>query len=456
MVVIMKIFVLKQEKAIGYLEETLVNEISFIYFDNIEKDEYLPGLTLKINYSDNGLFNIFHNFLPENEQLRLLRKNNHINNNIEILLHLKDIHGSYQFLNEEDYTAYDFKEERSLYLYNDIKDDMLNSNYTYPNILDNYKLDIHKNKIFPQNAVNEKEIGLSGFQYKFGVSLDNDDKIVYIDENKKSSYFMKPYSLYYSQFCKTKDKDRLYIPYLLINEHLFMTLARDIGFTVPYNAIIKDGADYHYIIKRFDRYKNGSFDHEEFATLMGYNSNQKYNSSVIEVLNKASEYVNENKLRELLRFFFFSIIISHGDLHSKNISLINISNNTKEQNKDLAPYYDISTTSIYKGIDNKDIGLKIGNKKSKIKKVDFINIADKFNILDFEKDMKEIVSFFSNNFKTYIQKLPSDIKQLPFYTGRLSSHRSLEAYLLKYYDNRIKYIQKYIDNSWITDKDDIF
>jgi len=452
----MKIFVLKQGIAIGFLEENKTNEVIFEYFDAIKKDEYLPGLNKRVNNSNNGLFTIFHNFLPENEQLKLLKNKYKISNSIEILLYLKDIHGSYQFLNEFEYDKYDFNEQKYLYNYNELRDNILNNNYEFPNILSDYSLDIKKDKIFPKNAVNEKEIGLSGFQYKFGINIDEINKNIFIDNNKASKYFMKPYSLYYTTYTRTNDKDRLYIPYLLINEHLFMTIARDIGFDIPYNAIIKDGADYHYIIKRFDRYNNASFDHEEFATLMDYTSNEKYNSTIIEVLKKASQYVGNDRLRELLKFFFFSVIISHGDLHSKNISLIHLSNDIKEQKKDLAPYYDISSTALYKGIDTKDIGLKVGNKRTKIKKDDFLIIAKKFNINNFQKDMKEVVLFFTDNFKSYIHKLPDEIKQLPFYTGRLNSHKSLESYFIKYYENRIKYIKKYIDSSWVKDDGDIF
>uniref|UniRef100_UPI00155DA631 hypothetical protein n=1 Tax=Aliarcobacter cryaerophilus TaxID=28198 RepID=UPI00155DA631 len=47
-----------------------------------------------------------------------------------------------------------------------------------------------------------------------------------------------------------------------------MTLARDFGFKVPYNGIIKNEMDYHYIIKRYDRYSDTKIDHTEILTLM--------------------------------------------------------------------------------------------------------------------------------------------------------------------------------------------
>ena len=58
-----------------------------------------------------------------------------------------------------------------------------------------------------------------------------------------------------------------------------MSLARDFGFSVPYNGIIKHDSDYHYIIKRFDRHGELKIDHE-ILTLMNKNSDQKYKVSM--------------------------------------------------------------------------------------------------------------------------------------------------------------------------------
>lgn len=444
----MKIFVLKQGKPIGYLEEKTFDHVSFSYLEGIEEKLYIPGLKEKVNTNNTGLFLVFKNMFPENNQIEILKTQYEIGSNIELLLYLEDIHGSYTFLNEEDYKKYT-EPAFEIYAYDEVINNVLESNYTFPNILD-YSLDIDSKKLHPENIVNSKVIGLSGFQYKFSIIKDDDKKSIFVDEEKTSEYFMKPYNKYNTTYVP-RDKERLYIPYLLINEHLFMTIARDIGFPVPYNGIIKDGTDYHYIIKRFDRYKNEKFDHEEFATLLGYDSDTKYNATLIEVLEKASEYIDTDEIKQLLLFFFFSTIISHGDLHSKNISLIHASNSIEEQIKYLAPYYDISTTYIYKGLKEKDIGLKILNKKSKIKKSDFLNIARKFNIdeVGFENEMKRIVEFFLNKFHDYIALLPSEIQDLPFYSGYYSSHKPFKSILEKYYLERKKYIKKYIDATWI-------
>jgi len=451
----LKIYVLKQGKPLGYLEERSFGKIKFIYMPDIDESYYIQGLDKRENISDDGLFLVFANMFPENEQIDRIKAQHKIGTHIELLLYLEDIHGSYTFLREDEYLNYKESNHRS-YKYNEVIDDILQNDYTFPNILD-YTLNIPKESLFPNVSNSSKIIGLSGFQYKFSITKDDLKREIRIDKSDQSQYFIKPYNKYYTTF-SPYEKDRLYLPFLLINEHLFMTLARDLGFKVPYNAIIKDGEDYHYIIKRYDRYQNEKFDHEEFATLLGYNSNTKYNASVQEVLKKAKEFIGDDELRELLLFFYFSTIIGHGDLHSKNISLIHTSNSIEEKQKRLSPYYDISTTHIYKGLKNRDIGLKLLGRKSKIKKEHFLTLAKSFDLdlKDFEYQMQQITNFFVDNFPKYIQALPPQILELPYHR-KYGAHTPLKVILQKYYNARKKYIKEYIDDSWIKkDITDIF
>ncbi len=451
----MKIYVLKQGKPLGYLEEKTFGKISFVYLQDIDESYYIQGLNKKENFSDNGLFLVFKNMFPENDQIDRIKSQHKIGTHIELLLYLEDIHGSYTFLKEAEYSHYQESKHIS-YEYNEVINDILQNDYTFPNIL-NYALNIPKENLFPNVTANSKIIGLSGFQYKFSITKDDHTQEIRIDTNDHSQYFMKPYNKHYTTFAP-HEKDRLYIPYLLINEHLFMTLARDSGFKVPYNAIIKDGEDYHYIIKRYDRYNNEKFDHEEFATMLGYNSDTKYNASVQEVFKKAKEFVDNNELEELLLFFYFSTIIGHGDLHAKNISLIHASNSIDEKQKHLSPYYDISTTHLYTGLKDREIGLKLLGRKSKIKKNHFLNLAKSFGIdlQSFEDQMKRITNIFVDHFPEYIQALPPEILDLPF-QRKYGVHTPLRGILLRYYEERKTYIKKYIDSSWIKgDITDIF
>ena len=174
--------------------------------------------------------------------------------------------------------------------------------------MSDYTLNIDTNILYPTELVNSKVIGLSGFQYKFSVIIDETTKTITHDSSKSSNYFMKPFSKYQSIY-NFKDKDKSYIPYLLINEHLFMTLARDFGFKVPYNGIIKNEMDYHYIIKRYDRYSDTKIDHTEILTLMDKVSTEKYNINMQELFKTAQKYIDEVEQLLLFKFIIFSVVI---------------------------------------------------------------------------------------------------------------------------------------------------
>ena len=378
--------------------------------------------------------------LPEFEQVNFIKAKNNITTEIEVLLYLSDIHGSYEFYTKENFEELDFQEQ-NIFSFNDVKDEILHNNYTFPNILE-YSLDIDDSILYPSGLANSKVIGLSGYQYKFSVIKDDENQTITYDESKGSNYFMKPYSKYYTTYVPN-DKDRSYIPYLLINEHLFMTLARDFGFSVPYNAIIKHGSDYHYIIKRFDRYGELKIDHYEILTLMNKNSDYKYKVSMKEVMQIAKEYISKEQLVELFRFVVFSVVIGHGDLHAKNLSLIYASNRLDEKSMQLSPFYDISTTKIYKDTKVNDVGLKIGNKTSKIKKADLLQLASWIDISEEKAtNLIELISKqFIDTFEDYIEKLPANVKALPYYTSKYGGQKPFEVVLKEYYKNRVEYLK---------------
>ena len=431
----MLIYVYKQNEYLGELEENN-NNITFSYSKNIDKDCYIIGIKNAINEFDD-LPLVFKNLLLENDDLI----NINTSTKIEKLLFLNNVHGSYQFSKNKLKL-----QNKKIHNYQDIKDKILDNNYTFPNILD-YEIKISKERLRTNNKNNIQ--GLSGFQHKFGIVKDDDNKVI-TDTTNNSHYFMKPYNEYHLNFNQNS-----YIPCLLINEHLFMTIARDLGFSVPYNAIIKGKNDYHYIVKRFDRFAQIKFDHEEFATMLGFDTNTKYDATIIEILEKARQFLSKTELKQLLSFIFYSVIISHGDLHSKNLSLIHQSNGFNESNKNLSPYYDISTTAIYKLTEKNDIGMRIYNKKKGIKKQDFLKLAEKFEINNFEDEIIRISQYFIGNFQKYIDKLPDDIKNKPITQSKYNAKKSFKFILERYYRQRCKYIKHKIDTNLIVE-DNIF
>ena len=449
-----QIIVVKNNHPLGVLKES-ERSITFEYFDDIAQNDYIENLPQTTNTSS-SLFPIFENLLPESEQLEYLKAKHTIKNTIGVLLYLDNIHGSFEFYTVDNFKEKSFTKEK-IFIYDEVVERVLENDYTFPNILDGYTLDIAKEKLFPKEFKNNKITGLSGFQYKFGVILDKEKKTIQYIENEQCEYIMKPYNHSYSTF-QPLNKDTSYIPYLLINEHLFMSLARDFGFKVPYNAIIKDGKDYHYIIKRYDRFNGLKIDHREILTLLGKHSNEKYKVSAVDAIKAVTEYLTKDELIEMFSFFVFSIIIGHGDFHAKNISLIYKTNAFNESQMQLAPYYDISTVGIYKSVGNNDIGMKILNKNNKITLEDLVWLGAKFTIS--KEEVKSCVSNLTKKFKDefldYVAKLPQNIKLLPFYKDRYKHFDTFEVVLKKYYHNRITYIDKYLLKKEKKEKKDIW
>jgi len=435
-----EVIVIKNKYPVGTLTET--TNITFKYFDDVNESSYLVGLEKHIN-SSSKLFPIFENLLPENEQLEFLKTKNKIKNQIEVLLFLNNIHGSFEFYTIDDYGKQTFSQDET-FIYSNEVENILNQSYQFPNILD-YSLEIPDEKLYPVEFNNNKLTGLSGFQYKFSVMVDYDNKVLKYDESDKSEYIMKPYNKSYSTY-QPLDNDSSYIPYLLINEHIFMSIARDFGFKVPFNAIVKHNEDYHYVIKRYDRFNGLKIDHHDILTLLNRHSKDKYKVLAVEAMREASEYLDKEEMRELFRFFVFSTIISHGDFHAKNVSLIDKTNANDERQMQLAPYYDISTIGIYTGIDNNDIGMKIKNKNKKITIEDFIWLGANFSINENQvrEDVTNLANKFKDDFMSYIDVLPQQLKSLPFYKNRYMHFDSLDVIFKKYYDKRVLYINKYL------------
>lgn len=447
----MQIYVVKNNKLLGVLEEK-DDLFYFSYENDIKTTGYLLGLKNKKNKSDE-LFPIFENLIPESEIVSTIKYEHRIINTIGILLYLSNNNGSFEFYNKKDFEALTLI-ENNIFVYESVKDEILQSDYRYPNILKDYSfINIEANKLHPKELnklAQDRAMGLSGVQYKFAVSLDHKKKEIQFTDDKNDIYFIKPYNKQRCIFTRRGNNDK-YIPYLLINEHLFMTMARDFGFDIPYNAIVKEGVDYHYIIKRYDNYTGIKFDHTDFLTFIGKASKHKYDIKLNELKKHVFDLIDEDDILKLYKFIVFSVIIGHGDLHAKNLSLIYTSNSLYEKELRLSPFYDIATTKIYgKNVDSRDIGLNIASRIKKfLNRKDLVELANTMNITKnlAESIIDEYALRFLNNFKNiYVDTLPSEIKSLPFY--RLKGYGAADTFevvLLRYLNGRKKDIKKHLE-----------
>jgi len=276
----------------------------------------------------------------------------------------------------------------------------------FPNIL-KYTIDIDDVSLFPTLHIADLEelkhirtMSLSGYQHKLQVVIDN-DTIRTPKNGEDANYFIKPYDP-----IKADEHSEYYFPHIAINEHLHMSFAKnELGFDVPMSGIFKRESDreYHYFIKYFDRIGSYKFQKKEFATFMGLHSDNKYKTSSEKLFETASLVFPRvgDRLR-MVEYYFYSFVIRHEDMHTKNISAIY--DNDKIF---LAPLYDIASTGFYSGIRNFESHLTINGKQTNIRFNDFLSLVAKAKVdkNDFKESATKIL-------KTYVQKMPSYIKRI--------------------------------------------
>jgi serine/threonine-protein kinase HipA len=195
-------------------------------------------------------------------------------------------------------------------------------------------------------------------------------------------------------------------------EDLTMHMAEISGIeVVPHSLIRLSSGKLSYITRRVDR-KNGLKIHmEDMCQLTERLTEQKYNGSY-EQIGKAIVKYSANPGLDLTNFFeqvLFSFLTGNADMHLKNFSLID----NPELGYILSPGYDMVASILVVEGDEEELALTLNGKKKKIRKKDFDEAIDRFNI-----DNKAIENMF-NKLNTSLTKwhnfidisfLPDDMK----------------------------------------------
>jgi len=206
---------------------------------------------------------------------------------------------------------------------------------------------------------NRKRMSISGVQEKFSVLMEK-NKLRLIKEGEQGQYILKPIP------GAGKNADQM-----PANEHLTMQIARQVfGIETAENAMIffQNGAS-AYITKRFDVREDNSLPvgktdklaQEDFASLAGrtpqtHGENYKYLGNYLELFELMKKYVPAYQVEapKLFRLILFNYLMSNGDAHYKNFSLIE----TTLGDFKLSPAYDLLNSRIH--IEDKDFALEEG------------------------------------------------------------------------------------------------
>ena len=143
-----------------------------------------------------------------------------------------------------------------------------------------------------------------------------------------------------------------------LNEFAMMTLAGAVGIDVPEIMLVPrervderlpasvwpEREEFAYAIRRFDRDEQRGLVHiEDLAQVRNVYPEQKYNGNFETVASLIYRGRDKESLLEFTRRLTFSVLISNGDYHLKNWSLIYRDGRVPT----LAPAYDLVSTAYY-------------------------------------------------------------------------------------------------------------
>lgn len=233
-----------------------------------------------------------------------------------------------------------------------------------------------KDKLFPQLLEKHYLRGiLSGVQPK-----------VMINSEVQSRIAMQQQDL----IVKTYDEE---FPLLTVNEYVCMEAARHCQLAPPKTYLSENLES--YVIERFDKVDGKRLAFEDFATLMGKQGDEKYNSSYESLLKAVRLYTGSIvQVKKAYKLIVFNCLIGNGDAHLKNFALQYTLGKTDIV---LAPPYDITHTIIYDSIDNH---MALSMKKSKA-------FPNRHVLIDLGVEAginrpADIIDFIADNIRDYI------------------------------------------------------
>ncbi|APU16358.1 MULTISPECIES: type II toxin-antitoxin system HipA family toxin [Actinoalloteichus] len=185
------------------------------------------------------------------------------------------------------------------------------------------------------------------------------------------------------------------------NEYTMMTLAAAVGIDVPDRRLVHreeltglppgtwpGREEWAFAVRRFDRDENRRPVHiEDLAQVRGFYPDDKYHGAYETVAALIYRRRDPAALREFVRRLTFCILISNGDAHLKNWSLIYPDRRVPT----LSPAYDLVATAPYRDhVDEpENLALKFGRGRrfSAVNATTFARLAHKLHAPDLADDL---------------------------------------------------------------------
>ena len=252
-------------------------------------------------------------------------------------------------------------------------------------------LDLDKNQLEQlAEQIILKSVAITGVQPKLSLTIERPT-----GDNKRSrltivglwgNYILKPQSGIHKQLPE--------------NEDLTMHLSELFKMNTAEHSLLRTTSDeIVYIVKRFDRIKEGKLQCEDFCQLSELLTENKYRSSM-ERTGKLIKLHTANPLLEAIAFFeltIFCFLSGNADMHLKNFSLLK---DTKGRNN-LAPFYDLLNTKLAIPKDTEEMALTLNGRKSRINRTDFNKFGTSLGMS--EKQLSSTYQKFSGKISDAIE-----------------------------------------------------
>lgn len=175
-------------------------------------------------------------------------------------------------------------------------------------------------------------------------------------------------------------------PELPENEDLTMHMAEVARISiVPHSLVRLADGSLGYITRRIDRTDQGEkIDMEDMCQLTLHPTEYKYRSSYEQIGKAIGLYSGTPKLcmANFFQILLFCYLTGNNDMHLKNFSLYAPKGEYK-----LTPAYDLLNVAIVNPKDKEELALTLNGKKSRLKKSDFIAMAEKLGIEEKTVDL---------------------------------------------------------------------
>lgn len=370
----MKLYVYLRNKKCGYLFSTpdkgIVFEYDIDYLSDTENHPLSVSLPFsKKTFSQKECIPYFYGLLPEGDVKKKIAAELHVSetSTLKLLEALGgECAGTVSFFKEEEIIIppqeeYLFCEENYL---------QIKREEIFQKIKNSPKIPV---------LMSEKEyrLSLAGAQEKIALTYINGNWYVPLN-GAPSTHILKPARLDY--------------PDLGINEYISMKLAKHYLGNVPEVDLLsftKEEETYQvFCIERYDRkivfdsnaIRIQRVHQEDFCQALGIMSDNKYQNDggpglvdLISIIrdNSSSPIIDVQKCAE---YFIFNFLIGNCDAHGKNYSLL------YKDGKQLAPAYDIVSTTVYPDL-SKKLSMKIGYYEiEKVRKSHIIDTFEKAGI----------------------------------------------------------------------------